>query len=780
MSHDFRATGFGLPQAGSATIGGTGHVAGHVAGHVTGHPSGPVMRATHTERRDAPEGRGTPYEIAVGDSFRGTIGTAYDQDWIRIVIPAGQTVRINLDGTGAGALTDPYLRLYDANGQMIARDDDSGPGWNSMLEYYTPTGGVFYIAAEAYSSGTGAYTISTTNLRTVLPTQPYTMTEIADQLTDGFWNSVGAARRSFDVAPGGRLDVDITGLTALGQTFARAALTAWEQAIGISFRYNVAGSASHIVFDDKYGGAYSTSTTIGNRILSSFVNVSTDWLATYGSGFDTYSYQTYLHEIGHALGLGHAGNYNGAAVYGVDNHYANDSWQATLMSYFDQSQNSYVNASRAFTVTPMVADLIAVRDLYGPARLRVGDSVYGETTNLGGNYARLAAMLRDPSQRDYITFTIQDDGGRDRLEFGSDGANQVIRLVQGSASNIYGLIGNMRIAHGTIIEDVVAGRGNDRVIGNVADNRLWGGLGHDTLEGGAGNDTLYGGFGNDRLIGGAGNDSYVVLGDDIIVETAGGGIDTVTILDRNYALGDHLERLVIGGTGVFGGWGNALDNVLTGNGMNNRLFGRGGHDSLVGGFGHDTLEGGAGRDTLTGGPGADLLRGGMGNDTYNADALDQIVENAGQGIDTVRIAGDHTLGANLEHLVLTGTGGFTGRGNALNNILNGNAGNNLLVGAIGHDTLNGGLGDDSLRGGLGEDTFIYAAGRDAILDFQNDIDTIRLNNALWGNRDLSVAQVIDMATVVNGNTVFNFGNGNVLRIAGLGNANALIDDLVIF
>ncbi|MHA3916475.1 matrixin family metalloprotease [Halovulum sp. GXIMD14793] len=81
------------------------------------------------------------------------------------------------------------------------------------------------------------------------------------------------------------------------------------------------GSAD-ITFDDNSSGAYSTSSYSGNTIISSFVNVSTNWVATYGSKINSYSFQTYVHEIGHALGLGHQGNYNGSANYGTDETFA--------------------------------------------------------------------------------------------------------------------------------------------------------------------------------------------------------------------------------------------------------------------------------------------------------------------------------------------------------------------------------------------------------------------------------------------------------------------------
>ena len=47
------------------------------------------------------------------------------------------------------------------------------------------------------------------------------------------------------------------------------------------------------------------------------------------------------------------------------------------------------------------------------------------------------------------------------------------------------------------VENVNAGSGNDRLVGNFDDNALYGGVGDDTLTGGGGDDTLTGGLGDD-------------------------------------------------------------------------------------------------------------------------------------------------------------------------------------------------------------------------------------------------------------------------------------------
>ncbi|RCW85090.1 M10 family metallopeptidase [Paracoccus lutimaris] len=724
--------------------------------------------ALRLEGADAAASRATTYSIAAGDTFNGTLTTSGDADWVRVTLQPGTYV-VTLDGRGtADPLSDPFLRVMDAGGAQIAYDDDGGQGYNSRVVLNVTAPGTYYLEAGSYSgSYSGAYSLE---IEKQAGSGMLSMDEIAKQLTDGFWETQGGARRAFDVEQGGTLNVDLSGLTNGGLALAKMALAAWESVLGITFDSDPeAGDPIHITFDDNASGAYSTSEVFGNQISSSFVNVGRDWLTTYGSGYNTYSYQTYIHEIGHALGLGHAGNYNGSATYGIDNSYLNDSWQASVMSYFSQTDNTAVNASLAFVASAMMADILAMQDLYGATTIRTGNNTYGELTNAGPSYEVIATLLRDSSRRDDITFTIFDQGGVDRLDMRMDSNDQRINLTPGAISSAYGLIGNISIVEGTMIEELLTGSGNDYVLSNSASNMIRGGAGSDTIYGFSGNDTLFGDQGADRLIGGAGNDVYFLDQSDIVSEAVDGGIDTVYSI-MGYRLGAELENLNLSRGVARSGVGNQLDNNVIGNNAINVLQGLGGADTLFGSGGNDTLFGGNGDDWLNGGNGRDLLSGGAGNDIYSTDGQDVISEAAGGGTDTVRATTTLALAANVENLVMVGTGVQHGFGNALSNVLRGNAAANFLSGNDGSDTLTGGGGSDN---------FVFRSGGDIITDFADDVDTIRIDDAAWGGGARSVAQLLADATVVGGSIVFDFGNGNLLTVNGLTNVAALQNDLIV-
>src|SRR5262249_33108122 len=166
---------------------------------------------------------------------------------------------------------------------------------------------------------------------------------LANFLTNGYW---GGSSHHWASNP---VTVNITDLTAAEQALAISALNAYHEVCNISFSftngpaqitYNNNGSPQAVTNSNWDGSGHMTNATI---------DISSDWA---GNTFDIYSYksQTYLHETGHALGLGHQGPYNGSATYGTDNLYTNDTWQYSVMSYF--SQNNYGGATHAASSTP--------------------------------------------------------------------------------------------------------------------------------------------------------------------------------------------------------------------------------------------------------------------------------------------------------------------------------------------------------------------------------------------------------------------------------------------
>lgn len=282
---------------------------------------------------------------------------------------------------------------------------------------------------------------------------------------------------------------------------------------------------------------------------------------------------------------------------------------------------------------------------------------------------------------------------------GNDTVSSSISYTLGSEVENLTLIGIAAInGTGNVLANVIQG--------NAGANSLNGADGNDTIFGGDGNDTLTGGLGDDFLAGGLGNDSYILdAAGDIVSEAADEGTDTVSAA-FSYTLGDNIEALVLTGTAAVTGTGNAAANTLTGNTGANVLSGLDGNDTIFGGSGDDTLDGGTGDDSLI---------GGSGNDLFIVDSAgDIVVEASSGGTDTVQSSVSFTLTANVEHLVLIGSGDLNGTGNTLANNITGTDGANALSGLDGNDSLFGGAGDDTLDGGTGNDWLDGGTGNDSM------------------------------------------------------------------
>ncbi len=615
-------------------------------------------------------------------------------------------------------------------------------------------------------------------------------------------NDVSYSIGTGGVAPGHpNYRSEYAGFVEMSQTMhevAREAFELWDEGIAINLNEVQDDPGASVTFNyssNTGGGTYASyyyGGSSGGRANFGLQN-STLWFAddwwTHDQDSDLvpggYGVMTYLHEIGHALGLSHPGGYNGSGDFSGDATHFQDTRGYTVMSYFNANENGsgtdHRHSGNKYGATPLLHDILAAQAVYGAdMTTRTESTTYGFNSNAGRD-------AFDFSINSNPVIAIWDAGGVDKIDASGWSTDQVLDLNDGAFSSLGNLTQNVAIAYGATIEIGTTGGGNDQLIGNTADNVLTGGGGNDSLFGGDGADILFGGAGGDTIDGGAGID-WLRFADanggvamDLETGTGSGGDAAGDVISgiEHVSGSDHGDTIV---------GNNVGDNQLLGLGGDDVLTGGSGHDFLLGHGGDDSLFGGNGRDILRGGEGADYLDGGVSidwvqyNDALAGVSLDLMNGGTGGealgdqfvGVENVLGSGhdDVITGTYMRNLIMAGAGNDTIDGGDGADVLSGSDGDDQLFGSDGSDVLFGGAGADSLNGGSGFDWAHYGestagvsvdlgagtgSGGDAAGDTLTDIEFLcgsEHDDVLTGSSG------VNLIRGAGGNDTINSGEGN--------------------
>jgi Ca2+-binding RTX toxin-like protein len=223
-----------------------------------------------------------------------------------------------------------------------------------------------------------------------------------------------------------------------------------------------------------------------------------------------HSFSTYVHEIGHAFGLDHMGDYAGANT-SVPSSFQ-DSTALSIMSYYGPSWGDTIEGGFGLVQwadwigadgklyepqTPMLNDVYVIQQMYGAdLNTRTGNTTYGFNSSVSGT----ASAIYNFTQNLNPILCIYDASGVDTLDLSGWSTSSTISLVPGTFSSGNKMTNNISIAYNCLIENAVGGTGADHIYGNNAGNALNGGAGSDSLRGEAANDTIDGGMGVDAAI----------------------------------------------------------------------------------------------------------------------------------------------------------------------------------------------------------------------------------------------------------------------------------------
>lgn len=516
-------------------------------------------------------------------SFTGSVPLAATlsagHDWYALSLVAGTSYEFALKGStsGGGTLADPALALCYSTGALLETSDNLNI-WSSSLNppgatttpdpqiaFTAPATGTYYLMVTG-NGGTGSYTLSEKTDSQAELTQALLEVSMSPSYR---WNGAAAlatpvALKYAFLSSSADGETGFVAMTATQEQVVRDVLAMYESVTKITFsevstqssadiRFgtsNQAGLSSGITYTSVNGdGSLSQADVFINNTASASSQSAISRLSP-----GEYGYLTLIHEIGHALGLKHPGNYD-AGGGGASPPFlplALDNEKFTVMSYLDNPDNTIHQS------TPALLDIAAVQYLYG-----VNTSVAGSTHIF--TFSNSSAFVS----------SLLTSGSNDSIDISAQTLASTIFMTPGSFSSIgvdpdgAPARNNVAIPYGDLLLGVIDGPAADLIVGNALNNSFYGFTGADTIDGGEGSNTLF-------LSATSSSFNSAADGQFTNIQSVDASTATAAVTIDAHRQSEALTQL-----------GSAFkDNIIASSG--------GG--SISGGGGNDTLTGGAGND----------------------------------------------------------------------------------------------------------------------------------------------------------------------------------------
>jgi hypothetical protein len=355
--------------------------------------------------------------------------------------------------------------------------------------------------------------------------------------SDGMSNALHALTFSFMSAPGSQAS-DKKGFAAMSaneQAAVRSALDYVASLVDVTFTEVASGGNLQFGTNNQghksSGYAYYPNATAANTASVYLANdIYNPATTDFSPG--TSAFETLIHEIGHALGLKHPGNYNagGGGTPGPYLPKAQDNTGNTVMSYYAPKNavaaSTVPNGPGKFllylgTVQPssyQMLDIAALQYMYGGSATAENNSAttydFSPTANNKNVFMKTVWNTNSGSVIDASQQTLKDVVDLRAGHFSSIGVRSPYdglpapystaalykKNVPGGPKPTYDGKDNLAIAAGSHIDGVKAGSGGDTIVGNDdATNTIVGGAGSDRVFLGKASSVVTGNGGNDLV-----------------------------------------------------------------------------------------------------------------------------------------------------------------------------------------------------------------------------------------------------------------------------------------